>query len=482
MSFAVQENQVEMVAFLLRKGADPINSGTNDTLLTIAQDRGYTGIQALLEPAIAGTGQSWPGGEKIAETIRNRNLKAVQELLDASPLLLHATDEHTNQPIHWAVMTRQTDMIDELLSRGADINAKRFDGAKPVQLVNGDYHFRGWMKDFPLTPIQVLEHLRSRGAYIDICTACAIGDIDRVKELLNEEPVLANRVSDYVTYYIGSGAPIKNAAASGHIKIVKILLEHGADPNLPEEGIAPYGHALHSAVCNGHIDIVRLLLDHGAYPNVEIESSADTLSAAIARNNKPMIELLCSYGAARKTHLLAYYGDILTAAAVFAANPEKADDTGALENAVSQGHEAFVRLMLHHQPHLPARIAVGVENNGPDDIVKVKRIADLLFMHGMDPNFSDWLGITPLHRFAKNGDMINAEIFIANGANVNARDRELCSTPLGWAARHGKTEMVKLLLKNGAETTFPNEPFPWATPLAWAIRKKHNEIIALLTQ
>ena len=60
--------------------------------------------------------------------------------------------------------------------------------------------------------------------------------------------------------------------------------------------------------------------------------------------------------------LLAYYGDVQTAAAVFAANPALADDPGALGNAAGQGHEAFVRLMLRYRPDLAARIAVGVES------------------------------------------------------------------------------------------------------------------------
>jgi hypothetical protein len=58
--------------------------------------------------------------------------------------------------------------------------------------------------------------------------------------------------SDYGAYYAGSGTPLRNAAAGGHIEIVKLLLERGADPNLPEEHIAPRGHALYSAVYNGH--------------------------------------------------------------------------------------------------------------------------------------------------------------------------------------------------------------------------------------
>jgi ankyrin repeat protein len=297
--------------------------------------------------------------------------------------------------------------------------------------------------------------------------------------LLNEDPTLANKVDDYITYYLGSGAPIKNAAAKGQIEIVKLLLEHGADPNLAEEGIAPDGHALHSAVCNGHMEVVKLLLAHGAHPNVDVESSADTLLAAIARKNEPMVELLCSHGAASKLHLLAYYGDVKTAAAMLAANPALADDPETLENAVGEGKELFVRLLLRYQPRLAERVAVGVPFDGPDAAGKSTAMRELLFQHGMDVNLPDWLHITALHRFAKNGDVENAIAFINNGANLNARDEELSSTPLGWAAKFGRLDMVKLLLERGADPDLPGGP-AWATPLAWAKRRGHTDIVELL--
>ena len=45
-----------------------------------------------------------------------------------------------------------------------------------------------------------------------------MGDLDRVRELLDQDPSLANRVSGYVTYYLGSGSPLRNAAANGHLR------------------------------------------------------------------------------------------------------------------------------------------------------------------------------------------------------------------------------------------------------------------------
>ena len=137
----------------------------------------------------------------------------------------------------------------------------------------------------------------------------------------------------------------------------------------------------------------------------------------------------------------------------------------------------FRSLMLRYQPDLPKSLVF------PPWLVgaATREINELLFQHGMDPNRPDWLRITPLHRFAKKGEIEKAAIFIEHGADLNARDEDICSTPLGWAAKFGKAEMVEFLLSRGAKPNLPDDP-PWATPLAWATRRGHSEVVALLKQ
>lgn len=491
ISFAVRENQLAVVDFLLDHGAEQLHLGN---VLEIARDRDYTQMVALLERKVAALHNASAEGEPVAAAIRDRDRTRVRQLLDESPDRLHAGDARSNQPIHWAVMTRQIPIIDELLTRGADINAPRADGARPIQLTNGDYYYRGW-RDVPegvaTTPDEVYRHLVAQGAFVDIGMAAFKGDLARVRALLAGDPSLANRVDAYNSYYAGCGAPLKNAALGGHLEIVNLLLDYGADPNLPEEGIAPRGHALYSAVAHGHYEIAQLLLTRGAYSNPPVESSADAVSRAIGRGDVRMIELLATHeatweipvdpgdgltyqtivgtGLRRSVPVLAYFGDTGAAEPLFAANPTLADSAEALSEAAARGHVAFVHLLLRFQPDLARQVTVS----------RPRDMTELLFAHGMDPNRPTWVRVTPLHRFAETDDVENAALFLAHGAEIDARDEEFRSTPLAWAARKGHARMVEFLLRHGAHPSLPDDR-PWATPKAWASKRGHGAIVQLL--
>jgi len=137
--------------------------------------------------------------------------------------------------------------------------------------------------------------------------------------------------------------------------------------------------------------------------------------------------------------------------------------------------------MLRYQPDLAKSIAVGVNSQAPQDTVKSPELTEYLFQHGMNPNHRNWLGITPLHFFAKRDDTDNAAIFIQHGAEVDVMDEEFCSTLLGCACKYGKKNMVNFLLDHGADPNLPSNSL-WAKPLAWAARREYEEIVALLKQ
>ena len=175
-------------------------------------------------------------------------------------------------------------------------------------------------------------------------------------------------------------------------------------------------------------------------------------------------------GIARSLVVLAHYGDLDGATAMLASNHALANDPEALAAAAENGHESIVRLLLQHQPDLASRIAV---------VAKTHDLTDFLLRAGMDPNLRGWLGMTPLHRFAKRGDIDRAAIFLKHGADLHARDEEFCTTPLGYAALDGRLHMVEFLLQRGAKVTLPDDPV-WANPIALALHRGHDEVACLL--
>ncbi len=521
LHFAVQGNHIEVVQFLLAQGADAtFQSGVFwhiQPLLT-AEERGYGDLAAILKEHLAEKAGVREGGDRIAAAIRGRDVGAVEELLKAEPNLIEAADSRGNKPIHWAVMIRSIAMIDLIIKRGGEINSRRPDGARPLDLSDGDYFFRGW-RDVPSEALAAHEvligYLIARGADYDIAVAAKIGDTERVRQLLRADPDLATAVPAYSTYY--SGHPLRNACALGDVDTVELLLASGADPNTPEPGIAPRGGALHAAAGKGHLKIARMLLERGADPNAEVESSGNCMH--IAGRNTKMLKLLASYGGEyapyqdlsqlSKQALKAVYGnemplryyvqkiDMPVLIARIDANPALAAEVLEMASGSCDAESTrLVRYCVARDPVAAEKVRANEliymlhRLNGNQEAEMAERIAWLLAA-GMDPDDSDWLRVTALHRLAigsqdhgSDGTRYRPHLevlrhFIRAGAELDARDEELHATPLGWAARWGRKEMVQVLLAAGAKTNLPGD-LPWATPLAWARQKGHAEIEAML--
>lgn len=478
--FAVRENQRQVVDFLLQQGVNPAYEA-GDSLVTIARDRGHDELAVYLESNLKDRYHMIPEGRNIAAAIRAFDIRQVQELIEKQPGLVHAADERGNQPIHWAVLTRQLDIIDYLLEHGANINAMRPDGAKPLDLTNGDYHYRSWYRDLPANAIRkhevVIGYLMARGAYCDISVAAKIGYYERVKELLEKDPGLVNRLPSYVDYY--SGLPLRCAAGAGYVEVVKLLLQRGANPNEPEPGIAPHGGALHAAIGGKHFEIVKLLLEHGANADAEVESSGNCISMAKWVNApQEMIDLIAAHTSMMPPGSDSNLIDLDTLDHMLQDNP-KLDADKFLGNIINEEKKEHLDLILRYQPDILNRKTIDPSAWWDNVTFKSPGLTRWLMEGGLNPNLSNWLGIKRLHRCAAKGDIEIADVLLDFGADINSIETEWYSTPLGWAARYGQKTMVEWLLKKGAD---PNQPKNknWARPLAWAERKGNKEIAGLL--
>jgi hypothetical protein len=115
------------------------------------------------------------------------------------------------------------------------------------------------------------------------------------------------------------------------------------------------------------------------------------------------------------------------------------------------------------------------------------RCMAVLLRRGIDANVSRF-GQTALHfAAARHGALSGAErgrfaaLLLDHGARLDLRDDLLKSTPLGWACRWGRKELVELLIARGAPVNEPDAE-PWATPRAWAEKMEQGSVPAVLRE
>jgi RNA polymerase sigma factor (sigma-70 family) len=471
---AAREGHADVVQVLLEEGADPGQSrytyNSWDKLLEVANDRDHRAVSKLLQTVMAERFGYDERFTELAAAIRDRDRARIDALLGATPDLINHADALGNGPLHWAALTRQLDLIDRFHELGADIDVRRADGRSPVRVaIDGDYWYRP--RDLPDDAISdpwiVARRLLDRGARLDLDMACSMGDVERVEEILAQDPSAARRLDP------SRCSPLFRAASSGHAQAVRLLLDRGADPSIPED-LAPRGRALHAAASRNDLNMAELLLEHGADPNAEVDSSGDcqfVVEYDHPRECGPMQELLRQHGA---TPTPPSTDDDLKKAlrSGYAANQDWAFMVKLFRSTDPELHDLFLQRFADVVPGLVAGDVWGGE------LPTLELLAKLLD-HGLDPNRPNWIGRTFLHVAAEKGSIEVAEALLEAGADFEVLELEHGGTPLAAAAREGQVEMVGFLLKKGADPATPPES-PWATANAWAKRKQDENILSLL--
>lgn len=480
--FAVREGNLGATRLLW--GAWPTDDVTN--LIQMADDRGHDAVAAYLRDAIGAAAVD--SDLRLHEAVEAGDAEQITRLLADEPDLAvqrssrrARLDPEGRSALHLAVLAGRDDLVRALLDGGVPVDVADHAGFRPA-------HCAMWHNGYWAAAkggVDMLQRLLDGGAADSPALAAARGDITALQAFVEADAAAVNEGEAL------QKRPLSAAVEFGHREIVRWLLDHGADPVLPEGQMCRHGSALMAATVQDDVEVARWLVEAGADPNGGIDSSG---TPAIRATSDAMRGLLYGYGGLpgnawgyvqrgefeTVAAILRYCDDPFTdEAAEYVSNPWTAVISGRARVTSKGGDptpfDAMFDMFLQRDLPLPT-----VLTECKTYLYRVPSMTRRLLDKGLDPNLPDWLGRTPLHdicvRFSQSVEL--AEMFLEHGADIDAIDEQDRSTPLGIAAREGAEDMVKLLLERGANRQAAGAA--WATPIAWAARRGHNSIVELL--
>lgn len=546
MAFAANNHDrpatiLETATFLLDRGADvdARHEGNRDTALIEAAGHGWSDVVDLLieRRADIHLGNIIDTTALGAAADRG-DVEVVKRLLAAGARLSVDSRSYSDSPLDRAVKRESMELVGLFLDRGA-MNAKSRKPPLVTAAETGNREIVELLLDRG-AELNWVDDSYDQDTALRI--AARRGHREVVELLLDRgatEPDLREG------YAIDEHTAIRRAGAGGHIEVVELLADRGlGDPTtsgiamgvaqnsnnaermaraleIAPDANAPGEHdwmPLHRASDRGHLDNVRVLLDHGADPNLA-DKNGD-VPHRIATNNKhrevaalleargaklQLVELisLASHGTdaeflsmlerpvnvnvanddkRRALHEAAEHGRFAIVRALLerGADIDAADSDGwtALMEAADMGHLAIVELLLDLEaaPFLADRMGFTAftlaEEAGRGDVTVLmrKRSADidpavalqraiedediqtitrLAPVHGLTkplPNYKQ-----PLELAASAGKPASIAALVAAGAEIDRALNDYGYTVLYRAAESGTLAAVRALIAAGAK-------------------------------
>lgn len=247
------------------------------------------------------------------------------------------------------------------------------------------------------------------------------------------------------------------ASVHGRVKVVKLLLERGAEVNAKQKSELT---ALHLASLKGHTEVVKLLLEHGAEINAKQQSGITPLHYSIGEGYTEVATLLLEHGA-----------DV---------NAKQKNGITPLHIASLKGHIKALKFLLEKGAEVNAREEQGLTALHAAASKGDAEAISLLIEKRADVNAKDEKGSTPLHLAAFNGHIqaLKLLLFFNKDVDVNAQNED-GSTPLHMVSRYN-IEVVELLLELNADISLKNKEND--TPLDIALKAGHAAIATLLRE
>ncbi len=409
LHWAAYLDDLDATRLLIEAGASP--DAANElgaTPLYLACENGNPALVRALLEAGAAPDAALPSGETALMTAaRTGSAGAV------AALLAHGADVHAREAMEeqtalmWAVSQRHPGVVEVLLDAGAEVQARS--RVRPVVVAHS-----------PRTGAPGAVTVVDEGGYTPLLFAARSGDLASARMLL------AAGADPNDTAPAGTSALVV-ATHSGHTALAAVLLRAGANANASGAGYTP----LHAAVLRGDESLVRALLAHGADPDVPLERGT-----RYARQGK-LFSLDTAWTGATPFFLAAKFGEggIMRRLAEAGANPHAALHGGVTPLMAAAGmltrgfgragkdrrgremDSAEMEVALTQDPDLRPVMGSGLE--------AVEVAVEL----GADVNAADANGDTALHLAAFHGFESVVRFLVSRGARLDAENRR-GETPL----------------------------------------------------
>ena len=256
LHWAAYHDHGEAAGRLLDAGADP--NATNDldaTPLWNASLNGSATMVGRLLAAGADPNAALLGGESVLMTAaRTGSPDVVGMLLDAGADP-NATGTRGQTALMWAAAQKHSDTVRLLVERGADVDARS----------------ESWSQLMAIPPHSepANQQMVPHGANTALLFAARVGDLESAR-------ILVAAGSDLNATDAWGVTPTVYAAHSGFRELAEFFVDSGADPNIAGAGFS----ALHLAILRRDGELVRILLEHGADPNARLRNWTPTRRAS----------------------------------------------------------------------------------------------------------------------------------------------------------------------------------------------------------